>query len=44
MQEETPKLPENFAEKLLDLETQIDVSCTVTLINELMQLYSVNPN
>lgn len=41
---QSPKLPENFAEKLIDLETQIGFDLTVPLVSSLMQLYSVWSN
>lgn len=37
----TPKLPPNFAERLLELETQLSYNLSVNLISSLMQLYSV---
>ncbi|OMJ95848.1 hypothetical protein SteCoe_566 [Stentor coeruleus] len=40
LQMETPKLPRNFAEKLLEMETQLAFNMSVELISSLMQLYS----
>jgi hypothetical protein len=37
-----PKLPTNFAEKLLELETQLGYNLSVNLVSSLMQLYSVS--
>lgn len=41
LQMEAPKLPRNFAEKLLEMETQLAFNMSVELISSLMQLYSV---
>ncbi|OMJ92564.1 hypothetical protein SteCoe_4701 [Stentor coeruleus] len=40
LQIEAPKLPRNFAEKLLEMETQLAFNMSVELISSLMQLYS----
>ena len=34
-----PELPANFADRLLELEMEIDGNCCLTLVNELMELY-----
>jgi hypothetical protein len=39
-----PKLPTSFAEKLLELETQLAFNLSIENISSLMQLYSVTPN
>ena len=34
-----PELPANFAERLLELELEIETNCCLPLVNELMELY-----
>lgn len=43
LQVQGPKLPRNFAERVLDLETQLTSNLSTDLISSLMQLYSVPP-
>jgi len=36
-----PKLPDHFAEQILDLETEVDLDCNLATVLKLMELYSV---
>ena len=38
----TPVLPENFAEQVLDFETELDLDCNISSVRKLMELYSVS--
>ena len=38
-----PGLPENFAENVLDYETELDLDCSVATILKLIELYKVKP-
>lgn len=37
-----PTLPQNFAEQVLDFETELDLECNITSVTKLMELYSVS--
>ena len=37
----TPRLPRNFADKVVELETQLVANISIDSISSLMQLYSV---
>ena len=37
-----PGLPPNFAEQVLEYETELDLNCNITIILKLMELYSVS--